>query len=339
MLVIKLSATILTISLFLVSCNTDQPQQTTTGDPYPNEAPLTDAEQEDYWAKENFDLQRVGSLLERSNSPQEFEAYLNEDDGINNLDLNGDGYVDYISVDEFEDRGDGERGLSLFSRFGPDLIQEIATIIFYRDDLNSPGARIVLAGNEQIYGDNNYYETNWADRSVGIVTSLFGERDAYYRSPYYYDNYPDDYEIYEVAPPQYYRTRIERTYPQPVFVYTAAPTFITRVKIKSPHKGKWMDKVHAKLAKPTREQTEFKKNNPGRPAFVKADKVAKTDKGDRDGKKNGPSGQDKPNSDRKIDGRKPPESEKADKPNEKPSKSDNPGKSKGDGQGKGKGKP
>ena len=43
--------------------------------------------------KDNFDLQRAGELLRKSNSPAEFEAYLNEEDGINNLDLNGDGYT------------------------------------------------------------------------------------------------------------------------------------------------------------------------------------------------------------------------------------------------------
>src|SRR3990170_8155250 len=136
MKIIKISLTILTIGLFLMACNSNGPQQPVTSEAYPYNASLAE-DQDEYWAKDNFDLQRVGNLLERSSSPQEFEAYLNEDDGLNNLDLNGDGYVDYISVDEFEDRGDGERGLSLFSRFGPDLIQEIATIIFYRDDNNS----------------------------------------------------------------------------------------------------------------------------------------------------------------------------------------------------------
>jgi hypothetical protein len=133
MQIIKLATIITICSIFFAGCNSNQtPPQTTAVDPN-----LTDANtamiDEDYWAKENFDLQRVGNVLERSNDPAEFERYLNDDDGINNLDLNGDGYVDYISVDEFEDRDSNSRGLSLFTRFGPDLIQEIATIFLYRD--------------------------------------------------------------------------------------------------------------------------------------------------------------------------------------------------------------
>jgi hypothetical protein len=333
---IKLSLTILAISLFLMACNSNQPQ-TATGDPLPVVSPLTDITtgDDEYWAKDNFDLQRVGNLLERSNSPQEFETYLNDDDGLNNLDLNGDGYVDYISVDEFEDRGDGERGLSLFSRFGPDLIQEIATIVFYRDDYNSPGARVLMTGNDQIYGDNYYYESNWVDRSIGLVTTLFGNRDSYYRSPYYYDNYPDDYVLYEVVEPSFYRTRVERLYPQPVFVYTAAPVYITKIKIKSPHKGKWMNKVHAKLAKPNKEQLEFKKNNPGKPAFVKVDKGNKGEKPDKGEKTDDSSKSDKqPKDDRKTQGEsaKPGKPAKADDPNAEKGQ----GEGKGGGQGKGK---
>src|SRR5215217_4056961 len=80
-------------------------------------------------ARENLDLQAVGSLLERANNAEDFEYLLNSENGINNLDLNDDGYADYISVREFDDRYDDERGFSLFSQFGPDLIQEIATII------------------------------------------------------------------------------------------------------------------------------------------------------------------------------------------------------------------
>lgn len=326
----KLSSAILAVSLFLTACNSEQQQQTATVEPYANDPALAQnaPDQNEYWAKDNLDLQRVGSLLERSNSPQEFEAYLNEDDGLNNLDLNGDGYVDYLSVDEYQDRGPNERGLSIFSRFGPDIIQEIANIVFYREDQNWQGARILLSGNEQIYGDNNYYETNWADRSIGLVTSLFGNRDQYYRSPYYYDNYPDGYDVYQVVETPVYRSRIERLYAAPVFVYTTSPTFINQVKIKSPHNGKWMDKVHAKLAKPTKEQTEFKKNNPNKP------ERAKEDKNDKPGKSADAPGREKQSKETrnaepdKGNPANPGKPDKAEKQNDKPGKPD-----------KGKGKP
>ena len=250
------SVTIFAIGLLAASCATQPPRLAVNA-----------SMAADYWAKDNLDLQRVGDLLGRSDDLQEFEGYLNEDDGINNLDLNGDGYVDYISVDEFEDRGDYERGLSLYCRYGPDIIQEVGTIVFYRDDLNYPGARVLITGDEHIYGDDFYYETNWADRTVDLISFLFTPRDEYYHSPYYYLNYPPDYVAYEVVDTPFYRTRIERIYPQPVFVFTTAPTFINHVTIDSPYHGRRIDKVYARLAKPTREQVEFIRSNP-RPARI-----------------------------------------------------------------------
>lgn len=278
MTIFKLSTAIFLSSLFLIGCNTDEQRaEITTADPYPRDAAVTEQQpMDDYWAKDNLDLERVGNLLERSDDPEEFERYLNDDDGINNLDLNGDGYGDYISVEEFGDNDSSSRGLSLFSRFGPNLIQQIATVLLHRDSPNYPGARFLINGNEQLYGDNNYYETNWLDRSIPLVSTLFGNHTRY-SSPYYYDNYPTGYNPYQVVETPLYRTRIEQLYPQPVFAYTTSPTFIDKVKIKSPHEGKWINNVYAKLAKPTKEQAEFLKSNPGRKNVAIGDKPGRVD--------------------------------------------------------------
>lgn len=270
--IISFATAIALLSLILAGCSREQAQQTGVQGPYasttpPADGPLPD---DDYWAKDNLDLRRVGPLVERSRNVEEFERYLNERDGINNLDLNGDGYVDYISVEEFDDRGDGERGLSLFTRFGPDLIQEVATILFRRENPGWPGARVYVAGNEQIYGDNAFYEANWADRALGLASFLFGNQRDRYVSPYYYNSYPAGYQVYEVVETPVYRTRIERLVPEPVFVVAAAPV-VTKIKIKSPHNGKRMDKIFARLAKPDPAQVEFIRNNPRKAGFVKVD--------------------------------------------------------------------
>ena len=273
MKIIRLTAALLSSALFLTACNSEPTQPTSVVNPYPNDAELPmETEGDEYWAKDNLDLQRVGNLLERSESPEEFERYLNQEDGINNLDLNGDGYADYISVEEFDDRDSNSRGLSLFSRYGPDLIQEIASIFLYRDQPNYPGARILLRGNEQIYGDDHYYETNWLDRGLQIASSLFGDHDRY-SSPYYHDNYPSWYTPYDIVDVPVYRTRITQLYPEPVFVYTAAPpVYFEKINIKSPYNGRYVDKIHAKLVKPTKQQEEFLKSNPSRSHAAKDDK-------------------------------------------------------------------
>ncbi|MBK6749023.1 MAG: hypothetical protein IPG67_03185 [Acidobacteria bacterium] len=352
MSLIKISITILAISMFLSACTSSQPQQTVSTDPIINNVPQN-GDLDDYWAKDNLDLQRVGNLFERSNSPEEFESYLNANDGINNLDLNGDGYVDYIGVQEYQDRDDNSRGLSLFSRFGPDLIQEIAQIVLYRDSPNWSGARVLVRGNDQIYGDNNYYETNWADRTIGLVSMLFGNRTESYRSPYYYGNYPPQYQTYQVVDTPYYRTRIERLYPQPIFVYTANPVWISKIKIKSPNNGLHLGQIKARLVKPTKEQEEFYKVNPRVVKAVKADKDDNSDKKDKGGKdddkgikpdndqKADPSKNDRKNETPGINPNQPSKPGKPDRPDSKPVKQDKDGKDNGkpnDG-GKGKGKP
>jgi hypothetical protein len=318
---------LLSAGLFMIGCNSDQNSQIPTEQPYPNSAEITESDGDEYWAKDNFDLQRAGDLFQRSNSPEEFERYLNEDDGINNLDLNGDGYADYISVEEYGDRDSNSRGLSLCSRFGPNLIQEIATILLYRDGPNYPGARILLDGNDQLYGDNYYYETNWLDRSIPLASYLYGNHDPY-RSPYYYDNYPTWYQPYDIVDTPVYRTRVQQLYPQPVFVYTTAPTFIDKVKIKSPNNGLHLGQIHAKLVKPTQDQEEFIKSNPGSVRGAK-DKGRRSDSLQADDK---PGRDNPPRSDRGDERGNPAKDERGAErgnPNKpevmKPGKVDNPG--------------
>jgi len=277
--------------VFWTACGGQQQlQQAPVYDANTSTAALTD----DYWAKDNFDLERVGDLVERSRGPEEFERYLNEPGGINNLDLNGDGNVDYISVREFDDRDANERGLSLYSRFGPDLIQEIATLIFYRDEPRYPGARILLRGDDGLYGDNAYYETNWLDRALPMANSLFSDRRDNYRSPYYYDNYPSWYAPYEVIETPVYRTRIGQLYPQPAFVYTSSPVIVEKIKIRSPNNGLHLGQIKARLVKPTREQEDFLKNNPRTVRAAKMDKgpppgQIKKQSDDRPGKRHDPT--------------------------------------------------
>ena len=50
---------------------------------------------------DNLNLQAVGEIVKSSRTPQEIEQKLNADDGINNLDLDGDGNRDYLKVTEY----------------------------------------------------------------------------------------------------------------------------------------------------------------------------------------------------------------------------------------------
>jgi hypothetical protein len=355
MKIYRIAILLIILGLLGAACD-QQPQQVATTDPYANNAQVANIapEEWDYWAKDNFDLLRIGPLIERSRNTQEFESYLNSRDGINNLDLNGDGYVDYLSVDEYSDCNEFECGWSIYDRFGPDRGQEIATVVFYRDEPRYSGARVLITGNDNLYGDNYYYETNWLDVTLNVVSALFSPRRQMYRSAYYYDYYPPDYVVYEVVETPLYVSRIERLYPEPVFVFTSTPSFIDRIKIKSPNNGLHLGQIKARLVKPSKEQAEFVKNNAGRARVENPGKGPKTetpprgsDRGKEMGK--GPDGQ------RPGDPGKP---DKADNPNkgggnpnkggnpnqggDNPNKGGNPDKggnpNKGGDQGKGKGK-
>ncbi len=81
------------------------------------------SQQEEIFAGDGLDLKAVTGLVKEVKSGQELERKLNEKDGINNLDLNGDKKVDYISVTEF---GDVEKklGFSLTSEPVKGEVQE-----------------------------------------------------------------------------------------------------------------------------------------------------------------------------------------------------------------------
>jgi hypothetical protein len=60
---------------------------------------------------DNLDLRALGEIVKSSSNPTEIERKLNADDGINNLDLDGDGNKDYLKVSEY---GQGaEHGYSI----------------------------------------------------------------------------------------------------------------------------------------------------------------------------------------------------------------------------------
>ena len=284
-------AAVLAAVVFWTSCNREQ-TQTQQEQPLVTTNGQTIPPDDLYWAKNNFDLQRVGDIVRRSHSPEEFERYLNRPGGIDNLDLNGDGYVDYISVREYNDLNDPYcRGLSMYSQYGPDQIQEIGDVLFYRDQPQSPGARIVLHGDPRMYGDNFYYQSNWLDQSLQLVSYLFGGDRDLYSTPYYYDNYPTWYETYEVVETPVYQQRVVQLYPQPVVVYTTQPDFIDKIDIRSPYDGRYYPQARAMFVKPTREQEDFIKQNPRQDRNVRAENNGRRDQGNPD---NGKPGNGKP---------------------------------------------
>ena len=104
---------------------------------------------------DNFSLQGALEMFKQSGSPEEFEKLLNtRDNHVNNLDLNGDGDVDYVRV-----VGKKDNDVHVFVLQVPvsgDESQDIAAI-----ELEKSGeahAVLQIVGDEDIYGEQTIVE-------------------------------------------------------------------------------------------------------------------------------------------------------------------------------------
>src|SRR5687768_2273768 len=98
---------------------------------------------------DQFSLEGALELFKQSESPEEFEKLLNSPDSkVNNLDLNGDGYIDYVRVlDSYEGN---VHAFILQAVIAESEYQDIAVIEL--EKLANGKAVLQIIGNEDIYG-------------------------------------------------------------------------------------------------------------------------------------------------------------------------------------------
>ena len=136
----------------------------------------------------SLDLNAVAAAFAESNSVREFEQILNSSRYmINNLDLNRDGWVDYIRVIETS-RG-YYHTLLLQACVAPGMFQDIATLVAER----RPDVLYV-----EVIGDPYLYGYNYIVRPVFVrrppMWNVYGHTTyAVWSSPYYYGYYPSYY--------------------------------------------------------------------------------------------------------------------------------------------------
>ncbi|MDO9184409.1 MAG: hypothetical protein Q7W13_00235 [Bacteroidia bacterium] len=104
---------------------------------------------------DNLNLYGVLDLFQKSETLEEFEEKLNaEDSKINNLDLNGNNKIDYISV---KDNMKGNaHAIVLQVAINEKETQDIAVIEVEKD--NNDKVRVQVVGDEQLYGKNYIVE-------------------------------------------------------------------------------------------------------------------------------------------------------------------------------------
>ena len=210
-------------------------------------------------AASGLDLQAVGELVKKAKTGPEFERLLNDSSlGINNLDLNEDGEVDYIKVTEY---GSGSvKGFSLTVDLADNQTQEVATIEIEK---TSDGQALVQThGNDQIYGYNHYYYSHTSFTDILLLSWLFSSNRPYYSSPWGYHYYPDYYRPYSTRGYDAYRRDIgTRTSGSS---WTQARSSTLSSASTSPNANKTATNIKAPLRSPTTTQKSFQTRNPSK---------------------------------------------------------------------------
>ncbi len=139
-----------------------------------------------YDISDNLDLDAVSSIFGESKDLEDFEYRLNDPENrISNLDLNNDGYVDYLRV--LETTSDRNSLVVIQAVLDDDVYQDVATIEIER---SSDGRhRIQIVGDAWIYGPNYIIEPVFY-RDPFIFSFFWGPRYHVWHSPYYWGYYP-----------------------------------------------------------------------------------------------------------------------------------------------------
>lgn len=136
-----------------------------------------------------LDLQAVAAAFAEANTVQEFERLLNSSRYmINNLDLNRDGWIDYLRV--IETRQGYHHVFLIQACLAPSVFQDVATLIAeWRSDL----LYVEVIGDRYLYGYNYVVRPVFVKRPP--MWDVFG-RPTYnpWSSPYYYGYYPSYYQ-------------------------------------------------------------------------------------------------------------------------------------------------
>jgi hypothetical protein len=122
---------------------------------------------------DNLNLYAVLKLFQESETLEGFERSLNDENSrINNLDLNGDNYVDYLTVNDYVD-GDVHT-IVLRAVLNKEEYQDVA--VFTVQKFPDGSVQIQLVGDEALYGSNYiiepYYEETPNPGYVGKNTTV-----------------------------------------------------------------------------------------------------------------------------------------------------------------------
>jgi hypothetical protein len=169
---------------------------------------------------DNLNLYAVMNLFQESETLEDFERNLNDENSrINNLDLNGDNYVDYISVNDYANGNVHTIVMQVALNRSEKQDVGVFTVERFRDG----SVQIQLIGDEALYGRNYIIEPFYAEtpnpgytgkaRSGAVRTTyvevsawpvvryIYQPRYVVWRSSWYWGYYPHWYNAWS---PFYY---------------------------------------------------------------------------------------------------------------------------------------
>lgn len=234
-------------------------------------------------AAEGLDLHTVSELFQISENLEEFEKALNDpEEGINNLDLDENGDVDYIRVVE-EVAGD-THVIILQAALGEDQFQDVATIEIEKAE-GDDEYNMQVHGNDDIYGEHYYVApTHVHIHSWPIIVWIYGPAYRPYRSAFYFGFYPRWWRPYRPVTINVYRTRTVKFTKRTTFSVTRTTRVrsLSRVKYKPRtttlvKKRTTVRKSGTKVTKTTKV-TKMKKGGKKK-TTVKKTKIKKSKKG------------------------------------------------------------
>ena len=149
---------------------------------------------------ENLDLKTVATLFGQAKDLEQFEQLLNNpDSAFSNLDLNGDGEVDYLRVIE---TADNNRHLVVIQAvLAKDIYQDVASIFVEKDANDQITVQVV--GDEYVYGADYIIEPVYIYRPL-IYDWFWGPSWVCWHSPYYWGYWPGWWRPYYCVDPFLY---------------------------------------------------------------------------------------------------------------------------------------
>ena len=193
----------------------------------------------------NLDLRAVANLFADSRDLEEFEMRLNDfESGINNLDMNQDGQVDYLRVIETSKRN--SHLVVIQAILDRDVFQDVATIVVEKKYNSRTYVQVI--GDPYLYGPYYIIEPVYV-YTPSIFSFFWGPRYHRWYSPYYWGYYPSYWHYWN---------------PYPVY------TYVNNINIylgKHNHKYNYTDRIRSNYYNDMHRQlsrNDYQRSNPDR---------------------------------------------------------------------------